>query len=97
MRGASAFLLVVALGACNAAPEAPQPAPTPTPTGSPSKLPVIFEKGWPEFWRDPANAIDTLNRTGARLGTYAAKDGQYQAEAVPTPLDLKPTDRPNTA
>jgi hypothetical protein len=80
---------------CKPPVDTPQTAPSPT--ASATTLPVVFEKGWPDFWRDPANAVDTLNRTGARLGAYAAKNGAYQAEAMPTALDLKPSDTPNTA
>jgi len=87
------LVAAAALGACKPAADAPVAAPS----ASPSAVPVVFEKGWSEFWRDPANAIDVLNRTGARLGAYAAKGARRQAEAVPTALDFKPTDKPNTA
>ncbi|KTF68163.1 DUF6030 family protein [Sphingomonas sp. HT-1] len=89
--------LVGLLAACKPAAQ-PQPAeatPTPAATPTASPIPVVFEKGWPEFWRDPANAIDVLNRTGARIGDYRARPGGRVAESMPTALDLKPTDHPN--
>ena len=84
-----------ALGACKPAAQAPQPAATPSATGTP--MTVVFDKGWPQFWADPVNAVDVLNRTGARMGSYAAKGAGYAAEAVPTALDFKTTPKPNTA
>jgi Family of unknown function (DUF6030) len=85
------------LAACKPAAQSQPTAATQTPvaTPSPSPIPVVFEKGWPEFWRDPANAIDVLNRTGARIGDYRARKGGRLAESMSTALDLKPTDRPN--
>lgn len=85
------------LAACKPAVQPQPPAASPTPTASPSAspIPVVFEKGWPEFWRDPAHAIDVLNRTGARIGDYRPRAGGRVAESLPTALDLKATDRPN--
>lgn len=77
----------------------PEPAPTkpaPTPTASATPIPVVFANGWVEFWPNPANSIDVLNNTGARLGKYQAKGAGYRADAEPTLVDLKITDKPNT-
>jgi hypothetical protein len=81
------------LAACKPEPTPPKPSATPTPAAKPQP---VFAKGWSEFWPDAANAISRLNDTGARLGDYKSAGKVYRAEAIPTPVDAKVSDTPNT-
>lgn len=84
-----AHLLGAALLLAGCSGKAPEPEPTRT---------QIVDKGWGDiFAMPPAEAVAAFTRVGFRAGAYAAKDGGYRAEAIPTVMNDSTAQNANIA